>query len=43
MSSLVERIWLAYDQSWAPATWKVAALPLPLFGKKSSAAAAYRY
>ena len=28
-------------QSWAPATWKVAALPL--FGKKSSGAAAYRY
>ena len=28
-------------QSWAPATWKVAALPL--FGKKSSGAAACRY
>ena len=30
-------------QSWAPATLKVAALPLQLFGKKSSAAAACRY
>ena len=32
-----------YSQSWAPVTWKVAGLPLPLFGKKSSGAAAYRY
>ena len=32
---------IAYRQSWAPATSKVAALPL--FGKKSSGAAAYRY
>ena len=30
-----------YTQSWAPATWKVAALPL--LGKKSSGAAAYCY
>ena len=34
---------IGYQQSWAPATWKVAALLLPLFGKKSSGAAAYRY
>ena len=29
-------------QSWAPATWKVAPQPLPLFGKKGSGAAACR-
>ena len=34
-------LWYTFTQSWAPATWKVAALPL--FGKKSSGAAAYRY
>ena len=38
LSSLLGR-----QQSWAPATRKVAALPLPLFGKKSSGAAAYCY
>ena len=32
-----------YKQSWAPDTWKVAQLPLPLFGKKNSGAAACRY
>ena len=34
---------LAYRQSWAPATWKVAALPLLLFCKKNSDPAANRY